>query len=172
MIYMAKSGKNNQKKKAAPTSPVQEKVVVKKKSGCLLPLLILVVLIALVIWMLSHFNIGFFGKDDSSGKNSSNTSSDSVSGNNNDEKKTEDETGTIPEISDRGEKIVDITVTGTQYRYDNGYIDIEDFISELKSMSGSICVRITDENAYNDVMHELKEALVQEGIPFTESSAN
>lgn len=172
MIYMAKSGKNNQKKKAAPTSPVQEKVVVKKKSGCLLPLLILVVLIALVIWLLSHFNIGFFGKDDSSGKNSSNTSSDSVSSDNNDEKKTEDETGTIPEISDRGEKIVDITVTGTQYRYDNGYIDIEDFISELKSMSGSICVRITDENAYNDVMHELKEALVQEGIPFTESSAN
>lgn len=172
MIYMAKSGKNNQKKKAAPTSPVQEKVVVKKKSGCLLPLLILVVLIALVIWLLNHFNIGFFGKDDSSGKNSSNTSSDSVSGDNNDEKKTEDETGTIPEISDRGEKIVDITVTGTQYRYDNGYIDIEDFISELKSMSGSICVRITDENAYNDVMHELKEALVQEGIPFTESSAN
>lgn len=169
---MAKSGKNNQKKKAAPTSPVQEKVVVKKKSGCLLPLLILVVLIALVIWLLSHFNIGFFGKDDSSGKNSSNTSSDSVSSDNNDEKKTEDETGTIPEISDRGEKIVDITVTGTQYRYDNGYIDIEDFISELKSMSGSICVRITDENAYNDVMHELKEALVQEGIPFTESSAN
>ena len=172
MIYMAKSGKNNQKKKAAPTSPVQEKVVVKKKSGCLLPLLILVVLIVLVIWLLSHFNIGFFGKDDSSGKNSSNTSSDSVSSDNNDEKKTEDETGTIPEISDRGEKIVDITVTGTQYRYDNGYIDIEDFISELKSMSGSICVRITDENAYNDVMHELKEALVQEGIPFTESSAN
>lgn len=162
MIYMAKSAKNNQKKKAAPP-PVQEKVVVKKKSGCLIPLLLLVVLIALVIWLLNHFEIGFFGKDDNG---SSNTASDSVS-----DDETENDPSTVPEISDRGEKFVDITVTGTQYRYDDGYIDIDDFISEIKSMSGSVCVRIIDENAYNDVMHELKEALVQEGITFTESTA-
>lgn len=168
---MAKSGKKSQKENGTSHHSAQEKVVVKKKSGCWLPLLLLIIFIALVIWLMSHFSIGFFGKDDNS-KNSSNTASDSVGDGKTNEKKTESETDKLPEISDSGDRIIDITVTGTQYRYDNGYIDIDDFISELKNMTGSICVRITDENAYNDVMQELKDALEQEDILFTESSAN
>lgn len=169
---MAKSRKKHQKENVNPPASVHEKTVVKKKSGCWLPLLILIVFISLAIWLMSHFSIGFFGKDDSDSQNSSNTASDSVSDDKTNEKKTEAETDKLPEISDRGDRIIDITVTGTQYRYDNGYIDVDNFIDELKNMTGSICVRITDENAYNDVMQELKDSLEQEGIPFTESSAN
>ena len=35
----------------------KEKVVVKRKSGCFIALLILIVIIAILIWLMSHFNI-------------------------------------------------------------------------------------------------------------------
>lgn len=158
MIIMAKSkpGKHPQKGGHNNQEPVKEKVIVKRKSGCFLALLLLVVIIAALIWLLSHFDIGFFGKD-GGGDSSSSGVSDTV------DKNTPAET--------TGEKIIDITVSGSQFFYNDGKTEIDDFISEVKAMEGAVNVRITDNNAYVEYMQDLIRSLEENGIPYTEHSA-
>ncbi|MBR3761066.1 MAG: hypothetical protein IKK47_08795 [Ruminococcus sp.] len=144
-----------------------EKVVVKRKSGCFIALLILIAIIALLIWLMSHFNIGFFGKDgggDSSG-------SSGTSGNVDTSQITTVDKNT--DLSDElTEKIFDITVTGNQYFYDNGKTEIADFIDDILNTKGIVSVRITDNNAYVEYMEELISELEKNNIPYAELSYN
>lgn len=153
MIIMAKSQHKNRSGKGNGKNqpPVQAKKAEKKKNNFWIPLLILVILIALAVWIMYHFNIGFFGKDDSDNSTTSqNSSSDSVSTDNDD-----------------SEKIIEISVSGNQYFYDNGKTEIADFINELKEMKGYVRVNITKDNAYSDSVQDLEDALTNAGIPFT-----
>lgn len=159
---MAKSNSDPGKRNHNNQLPVQEKVVVKKKSGCLPAFILLIVLVGLIIWLMSHFNIGFFGKESknsSSGDTSTSDSSDTEKNNNTSDSDEQD-----------GEKIIDITVNGNQYYYNDGKTEIDSFISELKEIKGTICVRIIDDNAYYECMQSLEEALKNADIPFTESA--
>lgn len=164
MVIMAKSKSKKQSKKGQP--PVQEKVVVKRKSGCFIALLLLAAIIALVIWLLSHFDIGFFGKD---GGGDSKGSSQSESVDNLTQMETVNKS-TQP--SDDSEKIIDITVSGSQYFYNDGKIEVQDFINEIKEMNGVVNVRITDNNSYVEYMESLIDALEENGIPYTEYPAD
>ncbi|MBR6670871.1 MAG: hypothetical protein IKL31_09060 [Ruminococcus sp.] len=144
-----------------------EKVVVKRKSGCFIALLILIAIIALLIWLMSHFNIGFFGKD--GGGDS--TGSSGTSGNVDTSQITTVDKNT--DFSDElTEKIFDITVTGNQYFYDNGKTEIADFIDDILNTKGIVSVRITDNNAYVEYMEELISELEKNNIPYAELSYN
>ncbi len=157
---MAKSKK--QSKKGQP--PVQEKVVVKRKSGCFIALLLLIAVIALLIWLMSHFHIGFFGND-GGGNNKNSSQSESTDDLSPIDKSTQPS-------DDNSEKIIDITVSGSQYFYDDGKTEVQDFISEIKEMNGVVNVRVTDNNAYVEYMQELISALEENGIPYTEYPAD
>lgn len=159
---MAKSKSKKQSKKGQP--PVQEKVVVKRKSGCFIALLLLIAIIALVIWLLSRFDIGFFGKD-GGGDNKSSSQSESADDLSPIDKSTQPS-------DDNSEKIIDITVSGSQYFYNDGKTEVQDFISEIKEMNGVVNVRVTDNNAYVEYMQELISALEENGIPYTEYPAD
>lgn len=161
---MAKSNSPKHTGNGINQPPVHEKTVVKKKSGCFPALLLLIAVTALIIWLLSHFNIGFFGKD-SNGKINS---SDSISS---DELTAPDKSDKNNPASDDGsEKIIDVSVNGNEYWYDNGKIELDDFISNIKDMNGIVSVHITDNNAYSDVMQKLIDALKKENIPYSEKS--
>ena len=161
------SQKGSQKKKQHQQQPVQEKVVAKRKSGCFIALLLLIAIIALVIWLLSHFNIGFFGKD---GGGDSKGSSQSESADELTQMETVNKDSNPPD--DAGEKIIDITVSGSQYFYNDGKTEVQDFISEIMAMNGAVNVRITDNNAYVEYMEALISALEENSIPYTEYSAD
>lgn len=133
-----------------PTSPPQK--VVKKKSGCIWGLLLLIIIIALIIYLMKHFGFGLFG-DEKGGGTSGTSTSDSV-----------DDKDELEE-----DVIIDIAVLGNQYIYDNGKIEIDDFVAEIKAMKGNVSVRITDDNAYQDTMEELIEALEKAQILYTVS---
>lgn len=168
MVIMAKSKPHKHSgKKHHKHHHENEKVVVKRKSGCFIALLILIAIIALLIWLMSHFNIGFFGKDgggDSSG-------SSGTSGNVDTSQITTVDKNT--DLSDElTEKIFDITVTGNQYFYDNGKTEIADFIDDILNTKGIVSVRITDNNAYVEYMEELISELEKNNIPYAELSYN
>lgn len=165
MIFMAKSKSTNGKNVKKNQQPVQEKTVVKKKSGCLPLFILLLAVIALIIWLMSHFNIGFFGKDGDKGKSSSGADYSDMTVN--DRKPPE-----TTENQDNGKKIVDITVCGNQYYYNDGKTEIDDFIDEIKAMDGQIFVYITDDDAYADDMKKLKDALTKADIPYIEPTDN
>lgn len=134
-----------------PPPPPPQKVV-KKKSGCIWGLLLLIIIIALIIYLMKHFGFGLFGDEKGSGT-SGTSASDSV-----DDKDEPEE-----------DVIIDIAVLGNQYIYDNGKIEIDDFVAEVKAMKGNVSVRITDDNAYQDTMEELIEALEKAQILYTVS---
>ena len=134
-----------------PPPPPPQKVV-KKKSGCIWGLLLLIIIIALIIYLMKHFGFGLFG-DEKGGGTSGTSASDSV-----DDKDEPEE-----------DVIIDIAVLGNQYIYDNGKIEIDDFVAEIKAMKGNVSVRITDDNAYQDTMEELIEALENAQILYTVS---
>ncbi len=157
---MAKSKSKKHSKNGQP--PVQEKVIVKRKSGCFIALLLLAAIIALLIWLLSHFDIGFFGKD-GSGDSKGSSQSESVD---------DISVNKSTQPSDNSEKIIDITVSGSQYFYNDGKTEVQEFIDEIKAMNGIVNVRITDNNAYVEYMQELIGALEENSIPYTEYNAD
>ncbi|MBR3283664.1 MAG: hypothetical protein IKI56_10270 [Ruminococcus sp.] len=145
---------NGKNKAGAPPPP--KETVVKKKSGCLLGILLLVILIALLLFLMKHFKFGLFGDgegDGGSGSGSGTSVSDTV-----DDKSLE-------------ETVVDVTVLGNEYLYDNGKIELASFIDTVKKMDGKINVHIKDDNAYQDTMQALIDALSKEGITYTTPTA-
>lgn len=145
---------NGKNKAGAPPPP--KETVVKKKSGCLLGILLLVILIALLLFLMKHFKFGLFGDGEGDGG--------SGSGNG---------TSASENIDDRelNETIVDITVLGNEYLYDNGKIELDPFVNTVKEMEGKVNVHIKDDNAYQDTMQALIDALEKEGIAYTTPSA-
>lgn len=132
-------------------NPPPQKVV-KKKSGCIWGLLLLITIIALIIYLMKHFGFGLFGEEKGGG-----TSGTSVSDSVDDKNEPEEDV------------IIDIAVLGNQYIYDNGKIEVDDFVDEIKAMKGNVSVRIADDNAYQDTMEELIEALEKAQILYTVS---
>jgi hypothetical protein len=153
---MAKSKEKKSHKHGGPPPPPPPpppQKVVKKKSGCIWGLLLLIIIIALALYLMKHFSFGLFGD----GKNGG-TGSSSVSDSSNDSSEPEEDV------------IIDISVLGNQYIYDNGKIELDDFVAELKEMKGNVSVRITDDNAYQDTMQELMDALEKAQIPYAAPS--
>lgn len=147
---MAKSKEKKSHKHGSPPPPPPQKVVKKKRGGCIWGLLLLVIIIALAIYLMKHFSFGLFGDEKNSGTSDTSVSDDANTGS-----ETEEDV------------IVDISVLGNQYIYDNGKTEIDEFIAELKGIKGNVSVRITDDNAYKDTMEELMEALDNAQIPYT-----
>ncbi len=168
MVIMAKSKPHKHSgKKHHKHHHENEKVVVKRKSGCFIALLILIAIIALLIWLMSHFNIGFFGKDGGGDSSGSSGTSGNV-----DTSQITTVDKNIDLSDELTEKIFDITVTGNQYFYDNGKTEIADFIDDILNTKGIVSVRITDNNAYVEYMEELISELEKNNIPYAELSYN
>lgn len=127
----------------------------KKKSGCAGGLILLIILILLLLFLMKHFGFGLFG--DGNGKKSgsgSSAASDSV------------------DKDDEGkENIVDITAWGSgQYRYEEGKIDLDEFIKTVQAMEGKVTVRISDDSSTENTMQELINALNEANIAYIEPS--
>ncbi|MBR4628203.1 MAG: hypothetical protein IKO47_10995 [Ruminococcus sp.] len=132
----------NGKRPAAP--PPKEKVVVKKRGGCLVAIIILILLALLAFLLGLHF--GWWGKGDGDGdgdgdsKNSSSTS----------------------EAADKSsQKDIYVTVSGAKYVLDGETLEIEALVNKIadESNNGKVLVHLTDDNATDSAMNELKEAL-------------
>lgn len=125
----------------------------KKKSGCVGGLILLMILILLLILLMKHFGFGLFGDGNSKNSGSgSSTTSDTV------DKDDEDK-----------EKIVDITAWGNgQYRYEEGKIDLDEFIKTVQAMEEKVTVRISDDSSTANTMQELINALNEANIAYIE----
>lgn len=153
---MAKSNPKNTKPGGAPPPPKEK--VVKKNSGCFIGILLLLLLIALLLFLMKHFGFGFFGDGDGDGDGSGSGSGTSAS-------------DTLIDGKGMEENIVNVTVLGNEYIYDNSKIELTDFIAEVKKADGKVIVHINDDNAYQDTMQALIDELEKESIEYTGPSA-
>lgn len=125
-------------KKPAP----KEKVVVKKKGGCLVILIILLLLALLAFLLGLHF--GWWGKGDGDGDGDGKSKTSGTS---------------TTEVDKSAQKDEYVTVSGAKYMYENNSIEIEAFVNKMAEIEGNVIVHITDDNATDSAMTELKKAL-------------
>ena len=127
-------------KKPAP----KEKVVVKKKGGCLVIFIILLLLALLAFLLGLHF--GWWGKGDGDGD-----------GDGDGKSKTSGTSTT--EVDKSAQKDEYVTVSGAKYMYNNNSVEIEELVNKLAEIEGNVLVHISDDNATDSAMTELKKAL-------------
>lgn len=135
------------KKAPAP----KEKVVEKKRGGCLIAVIILL-LLALLAFLLG-FHFGWWGKGDGDGDGDGKSNSSGSS---------------TTEVDKSNQKDEYVTVSGAKYMYENNSIEIESFVNKMAEVEGKVLVHITDDNATDSAMNELKKALDNEKISYVE----
>jgi len=138
-VKMANSKKPGSNRRPAPPPP-KEKVVVKKRGGCLIALIILILLAILAFLLGLHFGWWGKGKGDGDGDGDSN-------GN-----------GSATEADKSAQTDVYVTVSGAKYNFEDNTIEIEDLTNKIAEIEGNVLVHITDDNATDSAMNELKEA--------------
>ena len=137
------------KKTPAP----KEKVVVKKKGGCLVVLIILLLLALLALLLGFHF--GWWGKGDGDGDGDGKSKSSGTS---------------TTEVDKSAQKDEYVTVSGAKYIYENNSIEIEGFVNKMAEVEGKVIVHITDDDATDSAMTELKKALDNAKISYVEET--
>lgn len=121
-------------------------------------LITLVCLIIIALILLGNFGFGF-GNGSGNGNNTviSKNHNASISENS----AVEDEKTTQPETET---PIIEITVSGREYLYQNNKIELDDFIEELNQFDKNIEIRISsDETATVNAMDNLTEKLNENG---------
>ncbi len=69
-------------------------------------------------------------------------------------------------------EIVSVTVSGSDYLYENKSISLDDLLTSLKSLEAGTVVRITDDNASLNAYNALTDALKEANISYTEPAAS
>jgi len=138
-VIMANPKKPANGKRPAPPPP-KEKVVVKKRGGCLIAIIILILLALLAFLLGLHF--GWWGK----GKGDGDGDGDSKG------------KGSTTEADKSAQKDVYVTVSGAKYNFEDNTIEIEALVNKIAETEGNVLVHITDDNATDSAMNELKEA--------------
>lgn len=69
-------------------------------------------------------------------------------------------------------EIVSVTVSGSDYLYENKSISLDDLLTSLKSLEAGTVVRITDDNASLNAYNALTDALGEANISYTEPAAS
>ena len=154
---------SNKKHPTPPPPPPQhkEKPPKKRGGGCLLLLIFLLLLIILLLLLLNY--LGLFGgglgkeKGDGSGSGGSVVSSSVV------DKEVE-------ETSSDQKVYADITVSGDSYIFENNSSEINDIIKSINGLDGDVVVRINDQNASYNAMDQLKKALDEGKISYSETN--
>lgn len=145
-VTMANSKKPTNGKRPAPPPP-KEKVVVKKRGGCLIAIIILILLALLALLLSFHFGWLGKGKGDGSGDSKSNGK------------------GSATEADKSAQKDVYVTVSGAKYSFEGNTLEIEALLNAIADVKGDVLVHITDDNATDSAMNELKEAFDKENPP-------
>ncbi len=69
-------------------------------------------------------------------------------------------------------RTVSVTVSGSDYLYENKSISLDDLLTSLKSLEAGTVVRITDDNASLNAYNALTDALKEANISYTEPAAS
>ncbi len=136
-------------KKGAKTPAPKEKVVVKKRGGCVIVVIILILLALLALLLGLHF--GWWGKGDGDGDGDGKSKSSGQS---------------TTDIDKSAQTDVYVTVSGAKYMYENNSIEIEALVNKLADVEGKALVHITDDEATDSAMNELKSALDNSKISY------
>lgn len=67
---------------------------------------------------------------------------------------------------------VSVTVSGSDYLYENKSISLDDLLTSLKSLEAGTIVTITDDNASLNAYNALTDALKEANISYTEPAAS
>ncbi|MDO5558948.1 MAG: hypothetical protein Q4F95_05060 [Oscillospiraceae bacterium] len=67
---------------------------------------------------------------------------------------------------------VNITVSGSEYLYQNSKISLDDIIGELSQMPSDTQVKISDDNSSLKAYKNLKESLTQNNIKYIETNVD
>lgn len=142
----------------------QRKNQKKKKKNNLITLIILLLIVAGVLFLMNYLGIGFgAGKggdgDDEGTADRGITAEDPDKEENVDEAKVETE----PVSSEETVEYVDITVAGSAFIYNNNVTELEAFLETVDKMNDKVVVRISDDNATQNAMEDLKAALDEKG---------
>lgn len=143
-VKMANSKKPVNGKRPGPPPPREKVVVKKKRGGCLIALIILILLALLAFLLGLHF--GWWGKGDGDGDGDGDSNGSTSS----------------TEADSSAQKDVYVTVSGAKYMYEDNEVEIEDFVNKIADIAasdGKVLVHITDDNATDSAMNELKDAL-------------
>ena len=131
----------------------KEKVVEKKRGGCLILFIILLLLALLALLLGFHFGWWGNGDGDGDGDGKSNSSGTSTT-----------------EVDKSSQKDEYVTVSGAKYMYENNSIEIESFVNKMAEVDGKVLVHITDDNATDSAMNDLKKALDNAKISYVEEA--
>lgn len=140
----------------------QRKNQKKKKKNNLITLIILLLIVAGVLFLMNYLGIGFgTGKngEDEGTADRGITAEDPDKEENVDEAKVETE----PVSSEETVEYVDITVAGSAFIYNNNVTELEAFLETVDKMNDKVVVRISDDNATQNAMEDLKKALDEKG---------
>ena len=150
MIHMAKNNARHHGPEGAPPPPPPRK----RRGFKLILLLLFIIILLLVILLLISLagygpGAGLFGKDNDPG--SSETSQSQV----------------IEESSGQDTVYAQIKVSGGKILMDGKEISAAEAAESAKALGSDVVVRITDDNATQNAVEELKSALDAAGLPYT-----
>ena len=74
----------------------------------------------------------------------------------------------VTETSEENVTIIEVTVSGNEYIYENSTIGLDDLINELKDIDGKIVVEIKDDNSSKKAYDALKVKLDSDNISYSE----
>ncbi|MBD5143737.1 MAG: hypothetical protein HDT22_09070 [Ruminococcus sp.] len=142
----------------------------KKGSAGVLILLIIILILVVVIFLLLNNNLGL-GFENGFGTNLDNNNSeenisDIVENSENAEINTETEFSEIITESNTEILILNITVMGNVYFYQNQEMILENLLSEIQAQENDFMLSITDENATQNAMEDLLTALEHANITY------
>lgn len=142
----------------------------KKKKNKLITLIIVILMILGILFLLNYLGFGFgLGKGEGGGENNE-TQDKSVSVE--DAAVSQEESVESQEDSAQSQEqnlvieFVDITVAGSAYICDGNVTELEAFIGTVGKMNDNVVVRITDDNATQNAMEDLQNALDENGRKF------
>ena len=72
------------------------------------------------------------------------------------------------EITEEAVTIIEVTVSGSEYIYENSTIGLDDLINELKEINGKFIVEIKDDNSSKKAYDALKAKLESNNISYSE----
>lgn len=137
----------------------------KKKKNKLITLIIVILMIAGILFLLNYLGFGFgLGKGEGGGEN---TESQDKSVSVEDAAVSQEESTQSLEESSEEEsqaetfvmQFVDITAAGSAYIYNGNVTELEAFIDTVGKMNDNVVVRIIDDNATQNAMEDLQNAL-------------
>lgn len=134
----------------------------KKKKNKLITLIIVILMIVGMLFLLNYLGFGFgFGK----GEGGENTEGEDKSVSVEDAAVSQEESVEPQEDSAQSQEqalvveFVDITVAGSAYIYNGNVTELEAFIDTVGKMNENIVLRIIDDNATQNAMEDLQNAL-------------